>query len=111
MTCHVRPVSTALTVQVEETLPAEVLAKMHAPDKPDVPVISAKELPDADGFVFGMPTRYGMMAAQVKALWDSTGSLWQAGAHCTALFVADNLGALGVHVLKVAAHGSKCRAC
>lgn len=80
-------------VQVEETLSPEILAKMHAPDKPDVPIISAKELPDADGFVFGMPTRYGMMAAQMKTLWDATGSLWQA---CAPLLPP--LGAAGPHV-------------
>jgi hypothetical protein len=44
--------------QVPETLPAEVLEKMHAPPKPDVPIISAKDMPDADGFIFGIPTRY-----------------------------------------------------
>lgn len=36
--------------QVAETLPAEVLEKMHAPPKAaDVPVISAKDLAEADG--------------------------------------------------------------
>ena len=33
-----------------ETLPAEVLAKMHAPPKdPNVPVITTAQLPEADG--------------------------------------------------------------
>ncbi len=44
-------------VQVPETLPAEVLEKMHAAPKPDVPVITAADLPEADGFIFGFPTR------------------------------------------------------
>jgi hypothetical protein len=66
--------------QVAETLDASVLAKMHAPDKPkDIPIISANDLPEADGFIFGFPTRFGMMCAQMKALFDSTGSLWQQG--------------------------------
>lgn len=44
--------------QVAETLPAEVLAKMGAPPKAaDVPVISVDDLPKADGFLFGIPTR------------------------------------------------------
>ena len=30
--------------------------------------------------IFGVPTRFGMMASQVKAMFDATGSLWQAGA-------------------------------
>jgi NAD(P)H dehydrogenase (quinone) len=42
---------------VPETLPAEVLSKMFAPAKPDVPIITAAELPEADGFIFGFPTR------------------------------------------------------
>ncbi|KAG2433240.1 hypothetical protein HXX76_008310 [Chlamydomonas incerta] len=66
--------------QVAETLPAEVLEKMHAPPKSDYPIITSKELPEADGFVFGFPTRFGMMAAQMKSFFDTTGQLWQAGA-------------------------------
>lgn len=34
---------------VTETLPQEVLEKMHAPPKSDVPIISPKELTEADG--------------------------------------------------------------
>ncbi|XP_073525534.1 uncharacterized protein [Phyllobates terribilis] len=63
--------------QVPETLPAEVLTKMSAPPKSDVPVITPEELQHADGFVFGFPTRFGMMAAQFKAFLDSTGGLWR----------------------------------
>jgi len=66
--------------QVAETLPAEVLAKMHAPPKPDVPVITADELKNADGVLFGLSTRFGQAAAQMKSFMDSTGGLWQAGA-------------------------------
>lgn len=66
--------------QVAETLPAEVLEKMHAPPKSDVPIISAADLPNADGFIFGFPTRFGTFPAQFKAFLDSTGSLWQTGA-------------------------------
>lgn len=66
--------------QVAETLPEEVLTKMHAAPKPDVPVITAADLPNADGFIFGMPTRYGRAPAQMSAFFDTTGSLWQSGA-------------------------------
>ena len=41
---------------------------------------TSKELTEADGFVFGFPTRFGMMAAQMKSFFDTTGQLWQAGA-------------------------------
>eukprot|EP01138_Halocafeteria_seosinensis_P004430 gb/GECG01004531.1/.p1 GENE.gb/GECG01004531.1/~~gb/GECG01004531.1/.p1 ORF type:complete len:207 (+),score=31.64 gb/GECG01004531.1/:1-621(+) len=66
--------------QVPETLPEEVLTKMHAPAKSDDPVATAKDLTEYDGVLFGIPTRFGMMAAQMKAFFDSTGSLWQQGA-------------------------------
>ena len=39
-----------------------------------------KELPNYDGFMFGMPTRFGMMAGQMKTFFDSTGQLWASGA-------------------------------
>ncbi|CAO2177976.1 unnamed protein product, partial [Urochloa humidicola] len=63
--------------QVPETLPEEVLGKMGAPPKPDVPVITPQELAEADGILFGFPTRFGMMAAQMKAFFDATGGLWR----------------------------------
>ncbi|CAD5193518.1 unnamed protein product [Musa acuminata subsp. malaccensis] len=64
--------------RVAETLPSDVLEKMLAPPKdPAIPVIAASELADADGILFGFPTRYGCMAAQIKAFFDSTGQLWR----------------------------------
>lgn len=38
------------------------------------------DLREADGLMLGSPTRYGNMTAQMKALIDSTASLWLAGA-------------------------------
>ncbi|CAA2966571.1 probable NAD(P)H dehydrogenase (quinone) FQR1-like 2 [Olea europaea var. sylvestris] len=65
--------------RVPETLPDDVLAQMRAPPKDDsIPVIgSPADLVSADGFLFGFPTRYGCMAAQMKAFFDSTGQLWR----------------------------------
>lgn len=64
--------------RVPETLPAEVLDQMKAPPKdPEIPEISAAELVAADGVLFGFPTRFGCMAAQMKAFFDSTGQLWK----------------------------------
>lgn len=69
----------AVLLRVPETLPADVLEKMKAPPKDDeIPEISsAAELAAADGVLFGFPTRYGCMAAQMKAFFDSTGQLWK----------------------------------
>ncbi|XP_025637871.1 NAD(P)H dehydrogenase (quinone) FQR1-like [Arachis hypogaea] len=43
----------------------------------DIPVIKPDELPKADGFIFGFPSRFGMMAPQFKAFLDATGCLWK----------------------------------
>ena len=70
--------------QVAETLPDEVLDKMGANDARQafahVPVIEPKQLGDADAIIFGTPTRFGNMAAQMRTLLDATGGLWKKGA-------------------------------
>ncbi|KAI9053717.1 hypothetical protein LZ554_002668 [Drepanopeziza brunnea f. sp. 'monogermtubi'] len=65
--------------QVAETLPAEVLTKMHAPPKSEYPVITPETLATYDAFLFGIPTRYGNFPAQWKNFWDATGGLWASG--------------------------------
>lgn len=66
-------------LRVPETLPDEVLAKMHAPPKADDPVVTTAQLLEFDAFVFGVPTRFGTAAAQMKAFIDTTGGHWQSG--------------------------------
>eukprot|EP01102_Stenamoeba_stenopodia_P015573 TRINITY_DN5328_c0_g2_i1.p1 TRINITY_DN5328_c0_g2~~TRINITY_DN5328_c0_g2_i1.p1 ORF type:complete len:207 (-),score=36.58 TRINITY_DN5328_c0_g2_i1:101-721(-) len=67
--------------QVAETLPKELLEKIKAPPKAaDVPVLDPQRLPEADGFLFGFPTRFGAMPSQFKGFFDSTGGLWAKGA-------------------------------
>lgn len=44
-----------------------------------IPVCTVDDLKNADGVVFGSPTRYGNMTAQLKQLFDSTASLWLNG--------------------------------
>ncbi|KAL7125354.1 hypothetical protein ABFS83_14G111800 [Erythranthe nasuta] len=65
--------------RVPEILSPEILSQMNVPsDKDDaIPIISVEKLVEADGFLFGFPTRYGSMAAQMKAFFDSTGGLWR----------------------------------
>jgi NAD(P)H dehydrogenase (quinone) len=69
--------------QVRETLADTVLEAMHAaPKDPTVPYIEHANigtLTEMDGLLFGFPTRFGMMPAQMKALWDATGGLWVKG--------------------------------
>ncbi|KAH7575117.1 hypothetical protein ACOSQ2_005765 [Xanthoceras sorbifolium] len=67
-----------LLYRVPETLPMEALEQMRVPQKDGgVPVISVDELVMADGLLFGFPTRFGSMSAQMKAFFDSTGQLWE----------------------------------
>jgi len=44
-----------------------------------VPVCTIDDLRQADGVIFGSPTRYGNMTAQMKQLIDSTAELWSKG--------------------------------
>jgi NAD(P)H dehydrogenase (quinone) len=71
-------------LQVPETLPAEVLAKMGATDAKKafahVPVADPKRLAEADAILLGSGTRYGGATAQMRAFIDATGGLWGSGA-------------------------------
>ncbi len=70
--------------QVAETLSEEILQKMRATETKQqfahVPVARLENLAEADAVIFGTPTRFGMMCAQMRALLDATGGLWQQGA-------------------------------
>lgn len=45
----------------------------------DVPEVTLDDLRWADGIIWGIPTRYGNMPAQMKQFIDSTGALWANG--------------------------------
>lgn len=66
--------------QVPETLPDEVLAKMNAIESKKSFAHIATAIPDnlaaSDAVIFGTPTRFGMMSAQMKSFIDMTGGLW-----------------------------------
>ncbi|KAH3900455.1 related to Flavoprotein-like protein YCP4 [Saccharomycodes ludwigii] len=67
--------------RIEETLPLEILQQLHAPAPPeDLPVATVNILTKYDGFLFGIPTRFGTVPSQWSAFWDATGSLWSEGA-------------------------------
>ena len=46
----------------------------------DIPLCTLDDLKEADGVIFGTPTRYGNMTAQMKRLFDGTVKLWLEGA-------------------------------
>lgn len=78
------PGATPLLRRVPETLPREVLGKMHALEAQqtmaDVAVCTLEELASADAVIFGTPTRFGNMCGQMRQFLDSTGQLWVEGA-------------------------------
>jgi NAD(P)H dehydrogenase (quinone) len=74
----------AILRRVPETLPEEVLEKMGAVEAQqsmsNVPICTVEELASADAVIFGTPTRFGNMCAQMRQFLDATGQLWAQGA-------------------------------
>ncbi|KAL9653522.1 hypothetical protein ABK040_012549 [Willaertia magna] len=70
--------------RVPETLSIEILEKMGAfqaqQSLVDIPIATANELKDYDVIIFGTPTRFGQMSAQMKLFLDSLGQLWLSNA-------------------------------
>lgn len=70
--------------QVAELVPDDVLEKMGAKKAragfASVPFIQPAQLADADAIIFGTPTRFGNMCAQMRNFLDQTGGLWAKGA-------------------------------
>ena len=71
-------------LQVQELIPDDVLEKAGAKKArkafAHVPVAKAEDLVDADAIIFGTPTRFGNMCAQMRNFLDQTGGLWAEGA-------------------------------
>lgn len=69
-----------VTVKRVPEIMSEESAKQHgAKLDQQAPVASPKELGDYDAIIFGTPTRFGNMAAQMRNFLDQTGSLWMQG--------------------------------
>lgn len=69
--------------QVPELMPDEALEKAGAKKAKEsfshIPFIAPHQLADADAIIFGTPTRFGNMAAQMRNFLDQTGGLWMKG--------------------------------
>jgi NAD(P)H dehydrogenase (quinone) len=65
--------------RVPETMPPDVAKKAGAKLDQTAPVASPKELGDYDAIIFGSPTRFGNMTAQMRNFLDQTGGLWVKG--------------------------------
>lgn len=70
--------------RVPETLSPDVIAAMGATEAQkqmaDIPVATNDDLEAADAVIFGTPTRFGNMIAQMRNFLDATGPLWAKGA-------------------------------
>lgn len=67
-------------LQVPELIPEEVLEKSGAKQAraafAHIPTAKPGDLADADAIIFGIPTRFGNMCAQMRNFFDQTGGLW-----------------------------------
>ncbi len=66
--------------RVPELVPAEVAEKAGMKLDQGAAVATPGELANYDAIVFGTPTRFGNMAAQMRNFLDQTGGLWVKGA-------------------------------
>lgn len=70
--------------KVSETAPASAVQSnaawaSHLEATKNIPEITGSDMEWADGYVFGTPTRFGNMAAQMKSFIDTLGGLWFSG--------------------------------
>ncbi len=69
--------------QVPELVPEEALEKSGAQAArgafADVPLARPEQMTRADAVIFGTPTRFGNMCAQMRNFLDQTGGLWMQG--------------------------------
>lgn len=70
--------------QVPELVPEAALEKSGAKKAREafahIPIAKVDQLTDADAIIFGTPTRFGNMAAQMRNFLDQAGGLWVRGA-------------------------------
>ena len=66
--------------RVAETVPVDIQKAYHYKMDQKAPVATPDDLPNYDAIIFATPTRYGMMAGQMKNFIDQTGGIWQKGA-------------------------------
>ena len=62
--------------RVQELVPEEVARSAGFKLDQVAPIATVQELPEYDAIIFGTPTRFGMMCAQMRNFLDQTGSLW-----------------------------------
>ncbi len=66
--------------RVPDLVPEDVARKAGAKTDQAAGIATVDELPGYDAIIFGTPTRFGNMAAQMRNFLDQTGALWLRGA-------------------------------
>jgi NAD(P)H dehydrogenase (quinone) len=62
--------------RVPELVPVEVAKSSHFKLEQAAPIATIDELANYDAIIFGTPTRFGNMAAQMRNFLDQAGGLW-----------------------------------
>ena len=65
--------------RVPDLVPEEVARKAGAKLDQTASIATVDELPKYDAIIFGTPTRFGNMCAQMRNFLDQTGRLWLSG--------------------------------
>jgi NAD(P)H dehydrogenase (quinone) len=65
--------------RVPELVPEEVAKKAGMKLNQAAPIATVDELPSYDAIIFGTPTRFGNMCAQMRNFLDQTGGHWTTG--------------------------------
>ncbi|MHC8494579.1 NAD(P)H:quinone oxidoreductase [Thalassospira sp. SM2505] len=66
--------------RVPEIMPEDVAKAAGAKLDQAAPIADVSDLPEYDAIIFGVPTRFGNMSAQMRNFFDQTGGLWAKGA-------------------------------
>ena len=66
--------------RVAETVPEELAISSHYTMDQEAPIVTVDDLKNYDAIIVGAGTRFGTMASQMQAFWDTTGGLWFSGA-------------------------------
>lgn len=71
-------------LKAPETAPAEVVAgqeawQAQADRTADIPAATVADMEWADAYLFSAPTRFGVMASQMRAFIDTLGGIWASG--------------------------------
>ncbi len=72
--------STVTIKRVPELVSEEIAKKSGFKLDQKAPIATTEELPSYHAIIFGTPTRFGNMCAQMRNFLDQTGSHWMSGA-------------------------------